>query len=289
MQADVRRLLLSRRNADGGWGYYPGQTSWLEPTAFAALALHGSEESDGAMKLLSGWQTAAGAWVPHPSVSAESWGTFLAVVLKCARKEFDSSWQRGVEWILRNRGKSFRLQEFINRALGRKPVNILDNSLIGWPWCDGTASWIEPTAHALRALRLSRRNIGRREAIDRIQIGERMIMDRRCVDNGWNYGNKRVLDENLQSFPECTALALIGLCGAEGIDLSASLDRARADWQRPQSPLSTALLRVAMRMHGVPFEDRPPLVTEKSETTQLALALIGEPGGAWVLWKGAGR
>ncbi len=36
---DMRRALLSAANADGGWGYYPGKASRLEPTCWALLAL----------------------------------------------------------------------------------------------------------------------------------------------------------------------------------------------------------------------------------------------------------
>ncbi len=284
---DLTGILLDRRNADGGWGYYPGQTSWLEPTAYAALALHGRPESARAIELLRKWQTPSGAWLAHPSTSIESWATSLVVVVKCVRNEFDGSWRQGVEWVLRSKANfTSRFQAFMDRVLGRKPAVVQDPSLFGWPWCAGTASWIEPTAHALRALRLSSRRVNVGELHERVSMGERMIMDRRCTDHGWNYGNKRVLDENLESFPECTALALIGLCGSSGLQLSASLERLEAEWRKPQAPLSEALLRIALRMHGVAFEDRQPRVSERSETTQLALSLIGAPDGAWRLWKG---
>ena len=35
----LRTFLLAGRNADGGWGYYPGKASRLEPTCWALLAL----------------------------------------------------------------------------------------------------------------------------------------------------------------------------------------------------------------------------------------------------------
>ena len=36
---DLRQQLLDGRNADGGWGYYRGRVSRLEPTCWALLAL----------------------------------------------------------------------------------------------------------------------------------------------------------------------------------------------------------------------------------------------------------
>ena len=34
-------LLKATQNPDGGWGYFPGKPSWLEPTAYALLASSG--------------------------------------------------------------------------------------------------------------------------------------------------------------------------------------------------------------------------------------------------------
>mgnify|MGYP003352936601 CR=1 FL=1 len=39
--------LRAAQNPDGGWGYFPGKESWLEPTAYAAMALHGDAASAG--------------------------------------------------------------------------------------------------------------------------------------------------------------------------------------------------------------------------------------------------
>lgn len=94
---DPVQQLLDRRNPDGGWGHYAGKRSWLEPTAYAALALHGRRESDEAVEFLRGWQTDSGAWVAQPEVGQESWATALMVVLKCVRGEYDESWRRGVD------------------------------------------------------------------------------------------------------------------------------------------------------------------------------------------------
>src|SRR5579862_6533994 len=67
----AQRLDALRRaqNPDGGWGYFPGKTSWLEPTAYAAMALHGEPAADRAAKLLASWQTAEGGWRPCAAVA----------------------------------------------------------------------------------------------------------------------------------------------------------------------------------------------------------------------------
>jgi len=278
--------LLRRRNPDKGWGYYAGKSSWLEPTVLAALALHGHKESDEAWGLIRGWQAESGAWVANPRVGAESWATSLVVVLHCVRGEFDDRWKKGLGWLLRMKGKQAPGPTLIDRLLQRKQWVEQDNTLDGWPWAEGTANWVEPTAHVLRALRLSLPGASSDLLRQRIEMGERYLLDRRCKDGGWNYGNRRVLDEDLPSFPECTALALIGLEGGRGMDLAVSLARAKADWGHRQPGLSGALLRIGMRMHGLAFEDRRPEITDRTETTQVALALIGEMEGTWRQWRG---
>ena len=44
----LRTALLSGRNQDGGWPYYAGKTSRLEPTCAAFLALGPTIEAGGA-------------------------------------------------------------------------------------------------------------------------------------------------------------------------------------------------------------------------------------------------
>ncbi len=286
MRADARALLLSRQNRDGGWGFRAGQSSWLEPTAYGALALHGTEAAEGAAELLKSWQSPGGAWVASPQTQQPSWASSLALVLKCIRREYDDAWGRGVAWLAHSRAKQVPVSSWLDRLLGREPGNVLDHRLAAWPWTPGTAAWIEPTAHALRALALSLPRYDSPLVRERLDLGTRMILDRQCRDGGWNYGNKRVLGEDLESFPETTALALIGLCGRTGPAVERGIERALRHWSARPRGLAQALLRIAFRMHGVPFEDRAVEVSERTETTVLALAVIGEPEGAWRAWKG---
>jgi len=93
----------------------------------------------------------------------------------------------------------------------------VDQNLRGWNWNSGTATWIEPTAYALIFLKkfqglggwahdpkASNLNEITREA-------DELIYARVCKDGGWNYGNSRVLGEELRPYPLTTALALIAL------------------------------------------------------------------------------
>ena len=86
----------------------------------------------------------------------------------------------------------------------------IDPDAVGWSWTTGTASWTEPTARALLALRLLR------PAAPGIVAAVALLRDREAVGGGWNYGNRIVLDEELPPFAQTTAIALIGLVGLDG-------------------------------------------------------------------------
>ena len=51
----LRQFLLAGRNADGGWGYYAGKVSRLEPTCWGLLAL-----GDADPAVLTRWPAAGG-------------------------------------------------------------------------------------------------------------------------------------------------------------------------------------------------------------------------------------
>jgi hypothetical protein len=59
-------FLKATQNPDGGWGYFPGKPSWLEPTAYALLALAGERGAalDRGWNLLRSWQRPDGAFRP---------------------------------------------------------------------------------------------------------------------------------------------------------------------------------------------------------------------------------
>lgn len=238
------------QNADGGWGYFPGKQSWLEPTAYAALALHGEPAADRAWSLIKSWQSPEGSWRPSAEVQIQSWATSLAVTVAHARAEFGDPFHKGVAWLLGSSGVESSL---VNRTAAK--VGWLeadrDLSLTAWPWKPNTSSWVEPTAHALVALKQASSKANDPKLRERVKIGEAQLMDVRGRDNGWNYGSRAVLGVDLPTYPETTALALIGLQGRK--DVGASLDRAAkmsAEYG-DRSPLARAWLRVALRLHNV--------------------------------------
>ncbi len=282
--------LKARQNADGGWGYEGGKSSWLEPTVWAALALHGDPAAERAWGLVRGWQLASGAFAASAQVREEHWATSLAVTLHCAHGTFDDQWRRAVEWLTGMKpwrpDWKFRLLNLLRPERERE----MDLEVEGWPWRASTAAWVEPTAHALVALRLSAAKTGLESVESRLRDGEKLLMDRRCSDGGWNYGNKLVLGQALGSYPECTGLGLMGLCGAADADLSASVKRAQAYWEERIPPAGRAVLRMALRMNGVQFAERDLTPPERCrETVHLAWEAMGHADGQWGLLRLGGK
>ena len=286
--ANARELLLSAQNPDGGWGYFPGRKSWLEPTSYACLALH---ETPGAKSVLErahrriiSWQRSDGGWAPNEAVRHSTWVTALAItVLASARRTAEAPFQRGVEWLTGTVGaEAFWLNRLTVRLgladHGRDP------SLTGWPWLEGTSSWVEPTAHALTALRTA---AGRTAVAGRIDVGTREIWSLRCADGGWNYGAPRALKIDLPSYPETTALALVGLAGSSHEKLAAAVEHARSLAARPQPPLASAWLSIALRLHGEEPEREPAPPGPESDLLAASLHLLAQPDGNWRLLGGA--
>ncbi len=249
-----RDHLLRTQNADGGWGYFPGKESWLEPTVYAALALKGERASQKALALLARWQRPDGAWRAGGKVPDAHWATALILVLYRAMNRQDTAYTKGLDWLSKLAGAEGSLPVRIVQRFQARVVD-QDESIHGWPWRPGNSSWVEPTAHALVALKQS----GRAPAFaDRIAEGEGYLFNRRCPDGGWNYGNKRVYYTDMASFPETTALAILGLQGRQPAELKPSFDRAILQVKSARSGLAKAWLTIALRAHSVPFQP-PPL------------------------------
>ena len=79
-----------------------------------------------------------------------------------------------------------------------------------------TANWVEPTSYALMFLKKFLRSVGQqvpqaggRETFKPIIAeAESLLYQRMCKEGGWNYGNARVLGEELRPYPLTTAIAL---------------------------------------------------------------------------------
>ena len=137
----------------------------------------------------------------------------------------------------------------------RSELQRQDNQLIGWPWNDGTFSWVEPTSWCLLACKTAGPHF-RAAAAVRIAEAERMLADRCCVSGGWNYGNSNVLGKELSPYVPTTALALLALQDRPALpEVVRSLEWLAGNWHRERSALASSLALLAMQAHRMSSED----------------------------------
>ena len=276
------KFLRHTQNPDGGWGYFPGKQSWFEPTTYAMLALQGTPGSEDSLKrawnLLRSWQTPDGSSRPNGQVQEGTWVTAQAVTLACVRGIYDDKVRSSVDWLLRVVGAesslAMRAAAFFHLLKTKADVTHQ-----GWPWRDGNAAWIEPTAQALVALKKVAKHYGGSELDRRVSDGEAQILSRRCSDGGWNCGNPNVLSYDLPSYPETTALALLGLQGRRREELAEPLALAVRYRAETRSSLARAWLVIALRCHGGDPQPAGPDASASTDIMLTALEALGHPEG----------
>lgn len=202
--------------------------------------------------MLSSWQLPDGSWKPAAEVQVSSWGTSLCTTIAMTRNEWGQPLQSGVKWLVGSSGAESNWMNVVAAKL-RLVKQERDVSLKSWPWKPGNSGWVEPSVHALVALKQASAKISSGELRSRIQMGEAQLMDVRSRDGGWNYGSPAALGVDLPSYPETTALALVALQGRE--DLGKAFDLARRQMNETPSPMARAWLTIAMRLHGVKPEE----------------------------------
>ncbi len=279
---DSRLDFLKRtQNADGGWGYFAGKQSWMEPTAYAILALKGSPHSDEAIrrawKLAQSWQMPDGGWQPGSQVRESTWVAALGVIVASCLGCLDVAGPKTVPWLLSTKGQesrwAVRLASYVH--LLKTDVNVTHS---GWPWRPGNSSWIEPTALTVVALKRSLLWKSDHHVNARIRDGEELILSRRGRDGGWNSGNPSVLKYDVPSYPETTALALIGLQGRGNENLSEPLSAAEKLYGQCKSSLAKAWLTIALRSYGVAAPESVK-VPGTPDILLYALQALGHPSG----------
>ncbi len=274
-------FLKRTQNADGGWGYFVGKQSWMEPTAYAILALKGSSGSEDVIRrawtLAQSWQLPDGGWRPGSQVQDPTWVAALGLIAASCLGCLDQVAPKSVPWLLNMKGQeskwTVRLASYVH--LLKTDVNVTHR---GWPWHPGNSSWIEPTALTVVALKRSLAWNSNGDVSGRIRDGEELILSRRGRDGGWNSGNPSVLKYDVPSYPETTALALIGLQGSANKDLSEPLRAVQKLYLESKSSLATAWLTIALHCYGVRV---PPGPNRSAPTDVLLCALqaIGHPSG----------
>lgn len=227
------------QNADGGFGYKPGDLSVSEPTAFCAMALHSAGCEPQALRGLGFLKECLQGQGAVGLDRQDKEGNWMAYAALLAFQAFHAAQEvrRMTTWILGFSDASSRLPPASLAAI--KADYRFDASIPGWPWTPGTSGWVEPTAMFLIAL--LRAGIARSHP--RIRQGVALLIDRKIPSGGWNFGNPYsgalVLEPTLLS----TILALTAL-SASGIGENepAVRDGLRFVRNAPIGPASTVSL-----------------------------------------------
>jgi hypothetical protein len=223
-------LLESRALPEGGFPARGGDPFRSDATAWAILAMSRSVPNhplvDPARDRLAAAQGPDGRVSMSKEHEEAFWPTALSVLAWHGSRAHEPQSNRGVQFLLKITGHHWR--KGFDDPIGHDP------GIPGWPWIDGTHSWIEPTTLSVLALRV----VGHGQH-DRVREGIRMMLDRQLPHGGWNYGNTTVYGRELHPMPESTGAALAGLAGqAEQGTVARSLDYLQGEVGQLRTPIS---------------------------------------------------
>ncbi len=258
-----------------------------------ALRGQGSDQSlDQAWKLVCSWHLPDGSFRPNGQVIEGTWVTAHALTLASFFGRDDAILRPAADWLLGIVGAEHniwtRTGSFFHLIKAK-----LDVSHQGWPWRPGNSTWIEPTAHTLVALKKVLGRYRTAEVAARVRDGENLVLSRRCVDGGWNYGTPNMLYSDLPSYPETTALALLALDGREEREYPGAIDLAEKFRNETKSSLGKAWLQIALRCHGrdvaAPVENGKAGKASSGDVMLAALEALGHPEGNYKLFCAGGH
>jgi hypothetical protein len=226
----ILQTILGRSVPGGGFSEQTGSEYRVDATALAVLALKTAADHpdvlDSAQSRLTDDQLSDGRVCFTKDQPQVYWPTPLAIL----------AWHRSV---LHRKQRDQALQ-FLLVSTGillkkeNDPIVILDASIPGWSWTEGTFSWVEPTSLAILAL-----SICGYASHARVREGVRLLMDRQLSSGGWNYGNTIVYGQELYPQPGSSGMALTALAGqVEKKEIKRSLDYLKSQVVSCRTPLS---------------------------------------------------
>jgi len=121
-----------------------------------------------------------------------------------------------------------------------------DTTLPGWAWTVGDYSFVEPTAAAV--IFLKQQGHAQHE---RVRRAVEMLRNRVTAGGGWNYGEPRVLRQELSPAVVPTAMALIALADEPDDSVNAGLDWLSRQQGAITSLFSLGWATVALRVWGM--------------------------------------
>jgi hypothetical protein len=282
---DSAAELIARLTSAKSFGYHDGSPSAVEPVALSAIALLGSEQAKSALPLLQ-WllerQNADGSLGVDAADGAPCWPTAWAIIAWHQAQAadwndatFTVAKNKSLEWLVTAKGE----------LIERTGTTGHDTTILGWPWVQGTHAWLEPTAMALLALKLTGHDshVRAREAVD-------LLHDRLLPKGGSNYGNTIVFGQELRPHVQPTGLALLALAAERHPDdrTTKSIDYLRGELsaRTPTASLCYGLLGLAAQ-NAFPNEADSWLEAASRRTMardpapyKLALLILASQGAA---------
>ena len=218
--SSLAETLTSRQMKSGGWAYFDSVQESLEATCLAELALAPERQasSSAAILFLLKSQLTDGGWPAFLGDSEGSWTTALALCTLNSTGDFTAARDKAFRWLYAERGREGHW--FWRWKFKTSDRNVrFDPDKYGWPWVSGSASWVIPTAFSIIAIEQFTVCNRSEESEKRIHLGVEMLLDRACVDGGWNSGNSLVYGVPLRPHVEATAIALLALQGEQRTEM----------------------------------------------------------------------
>jgi hypothetical protein len=235
-------------------GYANGEPATAEPVAFAAItacAYDLKAPAETACRRLLEAQNANGSISVRLNDEGPYWPTSLASI---AWRQFERVWpQEAGSWCsdAYRRGIDF-LTSFGGQKIDADDIFGHNTQLVGWPWVDGTHSWLEPTAMALLAMR----HCGFAKHARAVEAAE-LLLDRQLPSGGANYGNTYVLGQKLRPHVMPSAMCTVALhrFTPQPKSHQATIDYLRSEIHRPIAAISLAWAIHALTSASIDNED----------------------------------
>ena len=276
----AREFLIKNQIEDSGWGYTKGTTQpYPEPTCYSLLALAGTSFSPNKpITWLASLINEEGQ-LYLPKDDLPNWATALFVITSIHLNETSEAQNASINWLL-----DWKSQEVENEESEVTPV---DTTLVGWSWISNTFSWVQPTSLAMVALKMAGM-----KTHERVTEGETLLLDRVCLDGGWNFGNPIVYDKKIEPSVMETALAIFALQDTPQAETEIERGLAVIAQRAVDMPstLSLALATLSTNLFDRPTQTFTDLLLERQEedgswrqniwwTALAALALQTMDGG----------
>lgn len=222
----AKNFLLSTQLTNSGWGYAShNQQAFPEPTCYSLMAL---EKIPFPREQPLSWlasRVSEDGQLYLPKDNLPNWATAILVITLTHLNELPTIRESSIKWLLEWKSKQVEPDPDLVRV---------NSNLVGWPWISNTFSWVHPTSFATLALKLV--GLGMHE---RVREAETLLLDRACIQGGWNFGSPMVLDKAIDPAVVDTAIALFAL--QDVAQAANEIDRGLAIIEKEAPKFSSAL------------------------------------------------